>query len=570
MMPKLDHVWKLPDRLPNNISKQLENYPLPFQSILYQRGIDTSEKALDYLVPGKVSYSARLQQIDTACQIISSAISNNKHIFIYGDYDADGITSTAVLTLALRKLSANVTPVLPNRFLAGYGLSTNVIDKLYEQGAELLITVDNGIRSHNEINHARSLGMKVIVTDHHSPDCEIPNADAILNPKSPDDPYPNKHLSGVGVVYKLVDALSDIYPELDSRDFIDLVAIGTVADIVPLVGENRILVKKGLSTINNPSYNRQSIISMLGAANMLGQTIRSSDISFQIAPRLNSSGRLDTEDYEIPLKLLLTTNPAKSGRLAQVLENHNHQRKLLSTELQQKLSSQIKSKDSNNFIFFSFDKDNNLGVAGIAASYITHKYHIPAVIGHVGPNYTTASCRSIPAFDITAVLDKLSDLFEKYGGHKMAAGFTIRNDKLSTLQKKLLAIAETDLAQIDLRPTLEIDAIIRFDQITQDLLNHLDKMEPTGQSNPPALFMAKNIACLRKKIVGKNSDHLHMSLSDGNQVFNAIGFGLGDKLGSITNKIDIVFHLSENQYRGTKEIQLQVLDIMPSENKPVF
>jgi single-stranded-DNA-specific exonuclease len=383
----------------------------------------------------------------------------------------------------------------------------------------------------------------------------------LINPKIPDDPYPCKHLAGAGVVYKLVCALAYSFPEIIPSDYIDLVAIGTVADVVPLVGENRYLVLKGLAAINDITRRRQSLSSLIGAANLSGRNITSSDISYQIAPRLNASGRLDSEDPEIPLKLLLSSDLSETGILSQELENHNHKRKSLSRELQTRIESHLDLEGSRKNLIISLSESNHLGVAGIAAGYLARKYHAPAIVGQIGPDFTIASCRSIPEFDIVNALDKQADLFERYGGHKMAAGFTIKNEKLDVLEDRIKSEIEKELSGMDLRPSLDIDAIISFDQITPSLVTEIKKLEPTGAKNPQPIFMSRNINYVRKSIVGKNGDHLRLTVNDGSFTFNAIGFGLGKFINSIEYPFEIAYRITENHYQGKTEIQLQIEDI---------
>ena len=282
-MTHTSYRWNFPNPIPSDISENLDSFSPPFQSILFHRGCTTTNDAVNLLLPQKPSYADGqiLRHLDLACELIQSAIGNDQKIGVYGDYDADGITATALLTLALQKLSASVVPFIPNRINDGYGLNEASINILHQQGVKLLITVDNGIRSLSEISHAKSLGMNLIITDHHQPPSLLPESDAIVNPKIPDDPYPNKNLAGVGVAYKLVCALADHFAQLRPEDFLDLVAIGTIADIVPISGENRYLVKQGLTQINQKP--RQSLFSLIGASGLSGKQIFASDISFQIA-----------------------------------------------------------------------------------------------------------------------------------------------------------------------------------------------------------------------------------------------------------------------------------------------
>jgi len=563
-MPLQHFLWDEPLPIPNFVSENLEIYSKPFQSILYQRGITTSEDAINFLLPKEQGWHSAIQlrQIDTACHLISDAVGNQDLISVYGDYDADGITSTALLTLVLRKIGGNVIPLLPNRFSTGYGLNIQTINELHDLGVKLLITADNGIRSDIEITHAKSLGISVVVTDHHEPDNHLPDADALINPKLPDDNYPNKQLAGVGVVYKLVCALQDIYPTINPQDYLDLVAIGTVADVVPLTGENRYLVRQGLTVLNR--LQRQGLVSLIGVANLNNRKITSADISFQIAPRINSSGRLEVDQADTPLKLLLSSNPGECGSLAQGLEIHNTRRKMVSRDLLNRIDSEILEHIPALSVIISFNKNNHIGVAGIAAGYLARKYYLPVIVGEIGSEVTTASCRSIPEFNMISALDECNDLFIRYGGHKMAAGFTIQNQKLTILRKRLKSITADHLSGLDLHPKLFVDAEISLDSINNSLYKELEKLEPTGSQNRQALFLTRNLIAKNKSRVGKNFDHLKLTVSDGDNHFDAIGFGFGELSETMAEEFDLVYALTVNYYQGKKSFQLQIHDLRNS------
>ena len=560
-MPLQHFAWNEPQKVPAAVAENLEIYSEPFQSILFRRGITTADEAINFLMPKKLDwYSAiQLRQVDTACRLILEAVNNNDAIAIYGDYDADGITSTAILTMVLKIIGAKVIPYLPNRFTSGYGLNLQIIDELASQRIKLLITADNGIRSDLEITRAKSLGIKVIVTDHHEPDDNLPPADALINPKLPDDNYPNKQLAGVGVIYKLVCALQEYFPIINPQDYLDLVAIGTIADVVPLTGENRYLVRQGLLILNK--FQRQGIVSLIGAANLNNRKITSSDISFQIAPRINSTGRLDVDPADIPLKLLLSSDPRESGSLAQELEIHNTRRKNISQKLQKCIEAEIVSSGPRPLIITSFKENNHLGVAGIAAGHLARKYYSPVIIGQVGNQVTTASCRSIPEFNMIDALTKCKDLFIRFGGHKMAAGFTIQNEEIANLIGRLELIGQEVLSGMELRPRIDIDAEISLDQVNITLFKELEKLEPTGSQNKQALFITRNLFAKSKYKVGKDAAHLKLTVSDGHNYIDAIGFGMGDISESLIGNFDLVYALTVNNYQGNKSYQLQIQDI---------
>ncbi|MFN2111933.1 MAG: single-stranded-DNA-specific exonuclease RecJ [Anaerolineales bacterium] len=559
---KLDNYrWRYPEPVPLDIQAALDTFSKPFQSILYQRDLTSPDEVMSFLLPKNPAWASHhtLRHIDRACQIIQNIVDSDQPIGIFGDYDADGITATALLTLALRKIHAPILPMIPNRLEDGYGLNKKSLDEFSRAGAALVITVDNGIRAFEEALYAKQLGIELIITDHHRPADKLPEASAVIDPKTPDDPYPNKYLAGVGVAYKLVCGLASIYELIDPDEFLDLVAIGTIADIVPLLGENRYLVKKGLNLIN--SKPRQAIHSLLGTAGLIGKKVTASDISFQIAPRLNSSGRLESEDSLVPLQLLLSQDTASCGSFAQVLENHNFQRKTLSKELQESVERQFLEIDPLPPILVALNDQVNLGVAGIAAGYLSRKFYLPAIVGKTGDATTTASCRSIPEFDIIAALENISDLFEQFGGHKLAAGFTLPNANLPAFQAAIIEQAKQHIDPLDLHPTLEIDAQVTLPDLNQGLYKEISKLEPTGEKNPPPVFCIKGLGIKKTATVGAGGDHLKLTLSDGTYLINAIGFNFGELAPDLPKKVDVAFHFTENQYRGQREFQLQILDL---------
>ena len=560
-MKRIKPNWRKPATLPESVQNSLASFSAPFQSILYQRGCETENDAISLLLPSppRSLPSQQLGHLDLASQIIMESINDNAKIAVYGDYDTDGISATALLTLALRKINAEVIPFIPNRLEDGYGLNETAIDTLHKEGASLLITVDNGIRSTREVAYAKSLGMAVIVTDHHQPPDSLPDADALLNPKIPGDPYPYKHLAGVGVAYKLAEKLSCDYPNLNPADYLDLVALGTIADIVPLTGENRYLVKKGLAQINQ--HSRQSLYSLIRTAGISGRTINAADISFQIAPRINSSGRLENINHLLPLQLLLSTDHASCGNLSQLLEIHNDRRKKISQSMRERIESQLPSTEELPSILVSMEPENDQGVAGIAAGYLTNKYYLPSIVGKIGPSTTTASCRSIPEFDIVAALEKVSDLLLHYGGHPLAAGFTIANHRLSDFHDRISVQADQSLADLERHPTLEIDAFVQLSELDQSLFQEISKLEPTGEGNPAPVFAATKLSASDIRKIGQNGSHLKLNITDGRYVFPAIGFGFGDLANKLPSTFELAFHFTENEFRGSKEFQLQILDL---------
>jgi single-stranded-DNA-specific exonuclease len=563
MMVSQRFSWKEPDPVPSQIKEELVSFTPAFQSLLYQRGFKSVQDAVSFLTAAEKPWykNLKLRHLDKACHLISRYVADEQPIAVFGDFDADGITSTALVTHALSKITGNVITRIPSRLDEGYGLNNDTIDELHQLGVRLIITVDNGIRSFSEISHANELGMQVIITDHHQPESALPPAAAVINPKLPDEVYPFKELAGVGVAYKLVCALSEIYPAIDPENYLDLVAIGTISDIVPLLDENRYLVRKGLAAINRRQ--RQCLVSLAGAAGLDKEKLNSSDISYQIAPRINASSRLEAESADTPLELLLSSDRAACGLLAQKLEIHNEKRKKLSRSLEESLKGELSSLASDHLLLYAFDPGIHLGVAGIAAGHFARRHYLPVIIGQIADGLVTASCRSIPEFNIIQALDSCGGLFIRYGGHSLAAGFTLDEENLPAMLSCLEEKARGALSHLDLRPKLALDAEITLDQISMDLLRELDQLEPCGSKNPQAVFVTRGLSSLRTRRVGRSGAHLKFTVTDGEISVEAIGFNLGELQGQLGPQFDLAYHLGINEYRGNKEIQLQVLDFRP-------
>jgi single-stranded-DNA-specific exonuclease len=495
---------------------------------------------------------------------IHDAIRQNEKIAVYGDYDADGVTATALLVLALRALGAEVREYIPNRFDEGYGLNTEALRTLYEEGVNLVITVDCGIRSWDEAEYSRSVGMDLIISDHHYPLESIPPAFAVINPKQTNDTYPDKNLAGVGLAYKLVDALfqTSQIPNIDSSNYLDLVAIGTVADMAPLIGENRALVRSGLERIRKP--HRLGIMALIGVSGLTPARITTTDIGFALGPRLNAAGRL--ESALAAFRLLTSQEPQETGQLAQFLEIQNRERQKIMREIQAKAEQIVILEDKVPLLLFAADRDFNAGVVGLAASRLTEKYYRPAIVANIGEEYTRGSCRSIPEFHITQALDQCKDLLEHHGGHAAAAGFTVRNELLPILVETIQNIAIEQLGALDLRPKLVADVEILLSELKPDLLKYLDWLQPTGTGNPLPIFMSRGVRVTRQKAIGADGSHLKLVVTDGRITYDAIAFRQGHWIGKIPQTIDLMYTFELNEFNGQISLQLNVKDIRPTES----
>ncbi len=563
MQVPLRKRWQVADPITPEASQALGDYPDILKQLLFNRGICDSDAAQYYLSHGGAIHDPFLMtDMNIAIERILRAVDQGEPIAIYGDYDVDGVTATALMVQILTQMGAHVQGYIPNRFDEGYGLNTDALDTLHQDGVQLVITVDCGIRSPKEVAYACQIGIDMIVSDHHEPKDALPPALAVLCPKRKGDAYPEKNLAGVGIAYKICEALVKQRPSyrVQLNDGLDLVAVGTVADIVPLVGENRAIVKAGMEVLR--CGRRQGLFSLAGAAMFDIENINARDIGFVLGPRLNAAGRLDSAlaAYE----LLITDRLEVAGSLAQQLDNQNHDRQELTQKMQQQaeLMAQVGQED---YLIFAVHPDFNMGVVGLVASRLTDQYYRPAIVGSQGEEFTRASCRSIPEFHITHALDECSDLFERHGGHAMAAGFTIRNDRLPELMRRMREIAVRELTDKDLRPVMKADMEVHLGQLKPELtLQSIQMLEPTGLSNPPVLFISRDLKVQRPKTVGRDKSHLRFSLSDGGLSYDAIAFRQGHWIEDMPERVDILYAYERNLYNGRESLQLNVRDLKPA------
>jgi len=554
--------WVIQSRITSQADEALSKFPYVLKQILFNRGYSTDAEARTFLkaVTGSNNDPFQLIGMQAAVDRIRYALEKDEPIAIYGDYDVDGVTATALLVQALEGLGANVRGYIPNRFDEGYGLNTDALDSLKDDGVKLVITVDCGIRSPDEALHARTIGLDLIISDHHHPDgVNLPPALAVINPKQHGDPYPDKELAGVGIAYKIAEALFSLQPaDFNLDDLLDLVALGTVADLAPLIGENRALVRKGLRQIRETK--RQGLFSLAGVANTQINKITAGNIGFMLGPRLNASGRL--ESALASFELLTTTDFMRAGQLAQQLDVQNRQRQSITKTMQAQAEEIALNEDPDAFLFFAAHEDFNPGVVGLAASRLTETYYRPAVVAAMGPEETRGSCRSIPEFHITDALDLCKDLLVRHGGHAAAAGFTVKNENLPEFVAQLKGIAKEQLEGKDLRQTLTADMEVALEEMNFDVLKHLAYLEPTGYGNPDAVFVARDVKVKSSRTVGAEGRHLKLSLEDSRgAAYDSIGFRLGELQSSLPPRIDVMFTLEANEWNGRTTLQLNLKDV---------
>ena len=565
--------WIVASPITPQASEALTAFPPVLRQILFNRGIVTDADARAFLKaqPNFNNDPFQFTGMQLAVDRISRAINENEPIAIYGDYDVDGVTATALMVEALNLLNADVRGYIPNRFDEGYGLNKDALDSLKADGVKLVITVDCGIRSPDETLHARTIGLDLIISDHHHPDGEnLPPAFAVINPKQHGDAYPDKDLAGVGIAYKIIEALvKNNAPAKENgsstangfvlSDFLDLVALGTVADLAPLVGENRSLVRKGLRQIH--ATKRQGLFSLANIAEIKIEKITAGNIGFMLGPRLNASGRL--ESALASFELLTTNDFMRAGQLAQQLDVQNKQRQTITRTMQKQAEEIAMSEDPEAYLLFAAHEEFNPGVIGLAASRLTETYYRPAVVAAKGSEETRGSCRSIPEFHITDALDLCKDLLVRHGGHAAAAGFTIKNENLPELVSRLKEIAKDQLEGKDLRPTLSADMELALVNITHETLKNLQYLEPTGYGNPDAVFVSRNVKVKSSRTVGSEGKHIKVILQgDGAGIFfDCIGFRLGHLQKELPPFVDVLYTLETNEWNGRTSLQLNLKDI---------
>jgi len=569
--------WEHYPAAPLNFLEDSPEHPILLQ-ILYNRGIRTTDQIASFLggADAVQENPFRLKDMYRAVQRIVRAIDEAETICVYGDFDADGITSTALLVSALQKAGAQVGGYIPDRVDEGYGLNVEAVERISQQ-ASLLVTVDCGIRSIEEVTVARRLGMDVIITDHHSVGKELPPALAVINPRQKDDHSAFDSLAGVGVAYRLAQAVlravsqkssAILTPEQAAEievELLDLVALGTIADMMPLVGENRSLVQRGLAQLAQGQ--RVGLFALMEVAGLQPANVDSTSVSFRLAPRINAAGRLS--NAQLAYDLLRSDEYSWAYDLAAQLEAMNRERQQLTIDAQNLAEQQLGDLTGGPPpILITASPDFRSGIVGLVAGRLADQYYRPAVVIEQGPETSRGSARSIDEFDITAALDQVGHLLVRHGGHSRAAGFTVANERYDEFVEALAALAQESLAAVpDLRPRMNMDAEVSWDDLTWALQAELARLEPLGQANDPPLLLVRGCRVRSARAVG-NGKHLKLVLDGypGSGVLDAIGFGLGERFNSLSTdeRLDIAFHLEVNDWQGRRMLQLNVQDLRTS------
>ena len=549
-------------------------HPLLMQ-VLHARNLRTTHEALRFIEGETVEHTVALADVDKAVQRILTAIKDQEKIAVYGDYDCDGVTSCALVWLALRALGAQVQVYIPDRFDEGYGLNTGALTKLKTEHVALVISVDCGGRAIAEAEHARKIGLDLIITDHHDLDQHgLPDALAVINPKRLDCPYPFKQLAGVGVAYRLVQELwrhmAGETPALQGKpeDFLDLVAIGTVADVMPLTGENRQLVKIGLERINaNP---RLGVRELMRASKIKPGGCTARDLGFALGPRLNAAGRMESalSAYEV----LTTDNPSWALELADLLNDRNNERQAVTNQMVAAADAMIAVHETLPAVLMAGSTEFNAGVIGLAAARLAERHTRPAIVMTIDGSEARGSCRSVPGFHITRALDKCTALLKRHGGHAAAAGFTADVSQLGLLETQLNADALEQMPADGWERVIEADAAIQLHKLSRATFDALQLLEPHGQANPRPILACIGATLGRAQRMGRAESggmapHLKLILKDqrGGQ-WEAVGWRMGERMGeaAIGSKVDVVFQLDLNEWNGETKLQLILLDWRPS------
>lgn len=570
----LSKQWEVATPAPDAFIRGCRGMSPVLAQVLYNRGFRDPQTASAFLYAktDEAINPFALKGVNEAVFRIRQAIKGGEKIAVYGDFDADGVTSTALMVEALRALGGDVEPYIPHRVDEGYGLNSPALLALAQRGVKLVITVDCGIRSVQEVEDARRAGLDVIVTDHHSLGPEIPNAYAVINPKqdSADDPL---MLAGVGVAYMVVRALYTAYKKngasrngtgpLNLESLLDLVAIGTVADLMPLNRiENRALVRRGLDILNQAR--RPGVAALLEVASLQPGGISTTSIGFALGPRINAAGRLD--NAMLAYDLLSAPSLDEARPLAEKLQRLNIERQDITRSTHDLIRQRLQDEHSETLpIIFAADANFMSGIVGLVAGRLVDEYFRPVVVMEQGEHESRASCRSIPQFDITGALDECADLLVRHGGHALAAGFTVVNENIPALRERLTNKARTTLDGQSLLPILEIDAELSVHQLHENLLREMQQLEPCGHANGTPVFMLRNAHVSDYRLVGSDKRHLKLKISRAGQPpLDAIGFDLGGWASDLPDRIDLAFQLELNEWQGRTTLQANVTDIRPA------
>jgi single-stranded-DNA-specific exonuclease len=561
--------WLLSEPAPPAFIAALPDLPPLLATLLYQRQIRTPAAIEAFLRHDHngLHNPFLLKDMERAARRIAQAIAGGEPMAVYGDFDTDGVTAVTLLMQAIPAFGGKLRPYIPHREREGYGLNVQAVEQLHADGIRLLITVDCGVSNADEVARAQALGLDVIVTDHHAPPATLPAAYALINPKQPGCAYPFKGLVGVGLAYKLVQALwrLGLRAELSGRDLLDVVALGTIADMGPLVDENRALVRKGLEALN--ATQRPGMRALVESAGLALGKVDATAVAFLLGPRINAAGRLD--DAILAYRLLLADSLDAARELAQALNEANRQRQSLTQAAHDVALAQAAAKSQLPLVLLE-SPDFAPGIVGLVAGRLADDLGRPVVLIARGGETSRGSARSIPGFDIVAALEQCAPLLVRYGGHAQAAGFTVANQHIPTLEQQLLAIAQAALPPASLGATLRLDAALPLAALDWPLMQQLERLEPFGQQNPRPNLLSRAVRVGQASAVGADGRTLRLRLSTPGAPaaarIDAIGFRMGQLAPLLTpgRLIDVAYRFEINEWRDDRRLQLRLLDLRPS------
>jgi len=561
--------WNVQPRSPElpGLVRETGLSPLQVQ-LLINRGVRDPE-AMDLFLRPRLSRLAdpfRLKGMHEALSLIMTIIRKRGKTTVFGDYDADGLTSTALLVAFFRELGLPVSYYVPHRLEEGYGLNVSAIEKIAGDGTRLLITVDCGISNEREIRFAKERGLHVVVTDHHHLPASFQAICPVINPLQPGCGFAFKNLSGVGLAFFLAVALRSTLrkegwfrerPEPDLKAYLDLVALGTVADRVPLVDQNRILVSRGVSVMECSRWPGMEAIKAV--SDLSGVPLRAEDLAFRLAPQINAPGRMG--DPEEGIKMLMAEDPQTASALALAVNSINHRRRGVEKQILAQIEASLQHKGGigDRCILVLSGENWHPGVLGIVASRLVDRYCRPALVLNVDNGVAVGSGRSIEGFHLYRAMSHLGTLFKKFGGHARAAGFTLKAGNIRLLEAELERLARESLGGRDLLPVMHVDAEVRLDHLTPDLVGRLEALGPFGEANPEPVLLSRSLKVLHAEIVGER--HLKLMVSRGGQTFEGIGFNLSHKKSLAAHKINAIFKPEMNCWKGYEKLQLKILDL---------
>ena len=553
--------WKILPPVPDEYLNASDLSPLIAQ-LLYNRGVKLEDIAPFLSADRRLEGNPfLLPDISQAVSRVYKAVLAREKIAVYGDFDVDGVTAIVILAEGLSRLGAEVIPYIPDRVNEGHGLKISALEKLQAQGADLVITVDCGVTDLAVVKQAQEMGMDMIITDHHIPLGSLPRAIAVVDPKRKDSVYPYPDLAGAGVAFKLLQALF----HKDSREkwltrLLDLVVLATVTDLVTLVGENRYLVKEGLRELNNSS--RVGIQEIVKLAGLKPGELDAEDVSWVIGPRLNAAGRMN--NASISYQLLTTQSPEEARLLALELEEKNAERQKLTNEVLSRAREKLAAK-LHLPVLIEGDESYSIGVIGLVAGKLADEFYKPAIIINLGPEPCQGSCRSIAEFDIVSALAECQDLLTTFGGHPLAAGFTVERQNLAQLEQRLMSLAMDQLGHLDLRPELVIDAELPLSILAGDTFNLIQKLSPFGRGNPQPTFLTRQVEVIECRNFGNQGEWLRLKLKQGNVTWQAVDFESQRKREEIPSCIDIIYNLEKSRWNGEEVLSLNLLDFAPAQ-----